>query len=342
VTTILSIDTHAEHATRDRQRQLTKPQGALGDLETLSIKLAGITGRLDWLPKRPTLLICAADHGIVEEGVSAFPQVVTQQMVLNFLGGGAAASVLARQMNAQLRVIDAGVAATFQPHNLLIQRKIANGTANFAKSVAMTEAQAHQALDIGHDIAAQQIAEGMDVLCLGEMGIGNTTSASAIIAAITGYSVASVTGRGTGLDDVGLQHKIEVIERALALHAPANENTLQKVGGFEIGVLAGLVIGAASKRVPIVVDGLITTAAAMIAVQHVLEVKDYLIASHSGAEPGHALALAWLGLTPLLRLNLRLGEGTGALLALPLIEAAMRTLQEMATFGNAGVSNRDA
>jgi nicotinate-nucleotide--dimethylbenzimidazole phosphoribosyltransferase len=253
---------------RRRQQQLTKPSGALGKLEALSIRLAGMTGRLDWLPLRRCVVVCAGDHGVVAQGVSAYPQAVTEQMVLNFLRGGAAVNVLAQQMNARMVVVDAGVAAQFEAHPQLVQGKIAPGAA--------------------------------------------------------------------------LQHKIAVIEQALQRHAPAQEDTLQKVGGFEIGAMAGLMLGAAESRVPVVLDGLICTAAALIAVQLAPAVKAYLIAGHRSAEPGHAIALEWLGLDPLLTLDMRLGEGTGALLAFPLIEAAMRTLNEMATFEQAGVSERNA
>jgi nicotinate-nucleotide--dimethylbenzimidazole phosphoribosyltransferase len=331
----------AEQARRGQDR-LTKPTGALGKLETLSIRLAGMTGRLDWLPTRRSVVVCAGDHGVVAQGVSAYPQAVTQQMVLNFLRGGAAVNVLARQMNARVTVVDAGVIGVFAEHPNLVRGKIAPGTADFTTGPAMSAAQARQALQLGLDVAQREVERGLDLLAVGEMGIGNTTSASAIIAAITGNTAAAVTGRGTGVDDEQLRHKIAVVERALELHTPAQVDTLAKVGGFEIGAMAGLMLGAAQQRIPIVVDGLICTAAALIAVQLQPAVKEYLIAGHRSAEPGHGLALAWLGLEPLLQLEMRLGEGTGALLALPIVEAAMRTLQEMATFDDAGVSDRDA
>jgi nicotinate-nucleotide--dimethylbenzimidazole phosphoribosyltransferase len=327
---------------RRRQQQLTKPSGALGKLEALSIRLAGMTGRLDWLPLRRCVVVCAGDHGVVAQGVSAYPQAVTEQMVLNFLRGGAAVNVLAQQMNARMVVVDAGVAAQFEAHPQLVQGKIAPGTADFTQGPAMTPAQAAQSIQLGIEVARREIGRGLALLAIGEMGIGNTTSASAIIAAITRRPAAEVTGRGTGVDDAALQHKIAVIEQALQRHAPAQEDTLQKVGGFEIGAMAGLMLGAAESRVPVVLDGLICTAAALIAVQLAPAVKAYLIAGHRSAEPGHAIALEWLGLDPLLTLDMRLGEGTGALLAFPLIEAAMRTLNEMATFEQAGVSERNA
>jgi nicotinate-nucleotide--dimethylbenzimidazole phosphoribosyltransferase len=263
-------------------------------------------------------------------------------MVLNFLRGGAAVNVLARQMSARIVVVDAGVIGEFDDHPHLVRGKIAPATADFTQEPAMRIDQAERAVQLGIELAQREIERGLDLLAVGEMGIGNTTSASAIIAAITGRAAADVTGRGTGVDEAGLRHKIEVVERSLERHAPANQATLAKLGGFEIGAMSGLMLGAASQRIPIVIDGLISTAAALIAAQLSPSVSDYLIAGHRGAEPGHRLALEWLGLDPLLSLEMRLGEGTGALLAMPVIEAAMRTLNEMATFDEAGVSDRDA
>lgn len=332
------FDEQAAARALERQAILTKPGGALGRLESLSVALAGMTGRLDWLPERRAVVVCAGDHGVVAQGVSAYPQVVTEQMVLNFLNGGAAVNVLARQMSARVTVIDAGVNAAFSPHPDLIDGKIGPGTADMTQGPAMTEAQAEASLQLGLRVAEREIARGLDVLAVGEMGIGNTTAASAIIAAITGLPPAQVTGRGTGLADTQLAHKIEVILRALDVNRPSGADTLAKVGGFEIGAMAGLMLGAASVRVPVVIDGLISTAAALIAVQRWPDVGRYLLAGHKSVEPGHLAALTWLGLDPLLDLGMRLGEGTGALLALPLLEAAMRTLQEMATFSGAGVS----
>ncbi len=336
------LDAAAAEEAKQRQARLTKPAGALGKLESLSIRLAGMVGRLDWLPLRRSVVVCAGDHGVAAQGVSAYPQAVTYQMVLNFLGGGAAVNVLAHQMNARVTVVDAGVAGDFDAHPALVQGKIAPGTADLTQGPAMTPAQATRALQLGVKCAQIEIERGLALLAVGEMGIGNSTSASAIVAAITGRAAAEVTGRGTGVDDAQLQRKIAVVERALALHDPANEATLAKVGGFEIGAMAGLMLGAAAHRVPVVLDGLISTAAALIAAQVAPDVKHYLIAGHCSAEPGHAIALEWLGLEPLLQLEMRLGEGSGALLAFPLIEAAMRTLNEMATFDEAGVSERDA
>lgn len=340
MTSIPPLDTTAQAAARARQARLTKPAGALGRLETLSVHLAGMTGRLDWLPNRRAVIICAGDHGIAAQGVSAYPQAVTQQMVLNFLAGGAAVNVLARQTGARVTVVDAGVIGDFADHPGLLCGKIAPGTADFSAGPAMTAAQADAALALGAAAFAREWERGLDLLAVGEMGIGNTTSASAVIAAVTGQPGAAVTGRGTGVDDAALKHKIALIEQALARHAPAAVDTLQKLGGFEIGAMAGAMLAAAAQRVPVVLDGLISTAAALIAAQLAPDVRGYLIAGHRSVEPGHRAALAWLGLEPLLDLDLRLGEGTGALLAMPVIEAAMRTLQEMATFEAAGVEER--
>lgn len=332
------LDEHAMQRAAVRQDRLTKPRGALGQLEALSVRLAGMTGRLDWLPQRRAVIVCAGDHGVAAQGVSAYPSAVTAQMVINFLRGGAAVNVLARQMGARVTVVDAGVAAELDPHPDLIAGKIAYGTADFTHGAAMSAAQAEAALELGARAFEREWECGLDILAVGEMGIGNTTAASAIIAALSGRAPADVTGRGTGLDDAGLRRKVEVIERALAVNAPAEKDTLQKVGGFEIGAMAGIMISAAARRVPVVIDGLISTAAALIAVQLAPAVKNYLIAGHRSQEAGHTIALELLGLTPLLALEMRLGEGTGAVLALPIVEAAMRTLQEMATFDEAGVS----
>lgn len=337
---IPDYDAEAAAAAAARQLLLTKPTGALGRLEALSIRCAGMTERMDWLPTRRACIVFAGDHGIARQGVSAYPQEVTLQMVANFLAGGAAVNVLARQMGARLVVVDAGVAGTLVDAPGLVLAKVAPGTADLSQGAAMTPEQAEAALALGARVAQAQIAEGLDILAVGEMGIGNTTSASAIVAAVTGLPVAEVTGRGTGLDDAAHAHKIALIEQALALHAPADVETLRKIGGFEIGAMAGAMLAAAAARVPVVIDGFISTAAALIAVQQNPSVGNYLIASHRSVEPGHRAALQWLGLEPLLELDLRLGEGTGALLAMPVIEAAMRTLQEMATFASAGVSDR--
>jgi nicotinate-nucleotide--dimethylbenzimidazole phosphoribosyltransferase len=333
------LDTAAAERARQRQDELTKPRGSLGRLESLSIALCGMTGRLDWFPSRPMVFVCAADHGVAAQGVSAYPQQVTAQMVLNFKRGGAAVNALASQMGAALKVVDVGMAGPLPDTTDYTAMRIGQGTRDFTQGEAMTHEQSLHTVTLGQALVRLALSEGANILCLGEMGIGNTTSASAIIAAITGCPVRQVTGRGTGIDDARFEHKIAVIEKALALHAPASEHTLRKVGGFEIGVLASIMLHAAEQRLPVVLDGLITAAAALIAQQADPRVCDYLIASHRSVEIGHKVALDYLGLEPLMDLGLRLGEGTGALLALPLIEAAMRTFQNMATFAEAGVSD---
>jgi nicotinate-nucleotide--dimethylbenzimidazole phosphoribosyltransferase len=329
------LDQTAIAQARARQAALLKPRGALGALESLSIRLAGMAGRLDWLPSRRAVLLFAADHGVTTHGISTVPAAITAYMVGQFMAGRAAVNVLARQMGAALTVVDVGVNAELRLIDTdaarFVARRIAYGTADFTVTHAMSEGQAAAALDAGAHAAADAIERGADVLVVGEMGIGNTTSASAIIAVVTGESAVRVTGRGTGLDDAALARKIALIETALRLHHPAQVETLSKVGGFEIGAMAGAMLYAASQRIPVVLDGLICTAAALIAHQVTPNVTDYLIAGHVGAEPGHAVALDYLGLTPLLSLGLRLGEGTGGLLALPLLDAAMRTLSEMGT-----------
>jgi nicotinate-nucleotide--dimethylbenzimidazole phosphoribosyltransferase len=341
--TIPSLDQACMAAARARQDTLTKPQGSLGRLEELSIQLAGIYGQPIPSIKGKVIIVMAGDHGVVAEGVSAFPQEVTAQMVLNFLRGGAAINVLARQAGARISVVDMGVAAEMPPHPDLIVRKVAPGTSNMAIGPAMTRAQAEQAIQAGIEIVEAEIERGLDVVGTGEMGIGNTTPSAAIAAALTGKSPAQIAGRGTGLDDAGLKHKIAVIERALAVNQPNPEDgldVLAKVGGFEIGGLAGLIIGAAAHRKAVVIDGFISTAAAMIAVSLCPQVKPYLIAAHRSKENGHGIMLEWLGLKPLLDLDLCLGEGTGAALAFPILEASLAILREMATFGEAGVSEK--
>lgn len=334
------LDAAAMDAAAARQARLTKPTGALGQLEGLSIRVAGMTSRLDYLPGKPACLVFAADHGVTAQGVSAYPREVTQQMVLNFLRGGAAINVLARQVDARLLVVDAGVAAEFADHPLLIQGKVGYGTADFCLGPAMTGEEALRSLELGARVATDVVEDGANILALGEMGIGNTTSAAALIAALTGAPAALAAGRGTGVDDTTFAHKVRVIERALARHNATPASALACLGGFEIGAMAGAMIAAARRRVPILLDGVIAASAALVARTREPKIADYLIAGHVGAEPGHRIALEALGLLPLLALGLRLGEGTGALLALPLVDAAMRLLQQMATFDQAGVSDR--
>lgn len=342
---IKPLDADAMQAARLRQDTLTKPIGSLGRLEELSIQTAGITGQAIPRLRDKCVLVMAGDHGVVAEGVSAYPQEVTPQMVLNFLRGGAAINVLARHVGARVVVVDMGVAVDLPDHPGLLKRKVAYGTRNIARGAAMSREQAIQALESGIDVVEMQIAQGMDLLATGDMGIGNTTPSAAIAAALSDASAAEIAGRGTGVDDAGLQRKIAVIERALAINRPDPKDgidVLAKVGGFEIGGLAGAILAAAAHRRPVVVDGFISTAAAMIAVSLAPQTRHYLIAAHTSMERGHHKMMEWLGVSPLLDLKMRLGEGTGAALAMSLVEAACKTLAEMATFGEAGVSEKSA
>lgn len=342
---IKPLDEAAMQTARARQDTLTKPRGSLGRLEELSIQLAGM--KADPFPsvEHKAVIVMAADHGVALEGVSAYPAEVTRQMVLNFLRGGAAINVLAHQARARVTVVDIGVAADFEPLPGLVRRKISCGTRNLAQGPAMTREEARQALQTGADVLYEEAAQGLDIVATGDMGIGNTTPSSAIVAAMTGLPVAKVVGRGTGIDDQGLERKIHVIEQALHLNQPdANDamDVLHKVGGLEIAGLAGVMLAAASRRIPIVVDGFISTAAAMIAVGLAPGVREYLIGAHQSVEIGHQAMLKNLGLVPLLDLRLRLGEGTGAALAFHILEASTRILREMATFEEADVSDRDS
>jgi nicotinate-nucleotide--dimethylbenzimidazole phosphoribosyltransferase len=286
----------------------------------------------------------AGDHGVVAEKIGNWPQEVTAQMVSNFVHGGAGINVIARQVGARIITVDMGVAADLGNSPHLLVKKVDYGTRNMASGPAMTEKQARTAIETGIELVNAEVTKGLDVVGTGDMGIGNTTASSAICAAITGRAVEEVTGRGTGLTDEQLAHKVEVIKRALAVNNvdPAKPlEVLAKVGGFEIGGLAGVMLGAAANRIPVVIDGFISGAAALIAAGLAPRVKDYLIAAHLSVESGHRSVLQYLGLEPLLDLHMRLGEGTGAALGIFLSETAARILAEMATFAEAGVSEGD-
>lgn len=342
---IKPLDEKAMAAARARQDTLTKPLGSLGRLEELSIQLAGIRGMPIPRINHKTIVTMAADHGVVAEGVSAYPQAVTPQMVLNFLHGGAGINVLARHVAARVIVVDMGVASDIEPHPALLSRKIACGTQNMARGPAMSREQAIRSIEVGLEIIKKEVKKGLDIVGTGDMGIGNTTPSSAITAAITGEKVAKVTGRGTGIDDKQLAHKIDVIERALKVNKPNADDAidvLAKVGGFEIGGICGVIIGAAAHRIPVVIDGFVSGAAALIAVGLSPAAKDCLIASHCSVEIGHKAILKYMGLKPILDLELRLGEGTGAALGIFLVEAAAKVLAEMATFAEAGVSEKSS
>lgn len=339
--TIRPLDVAAMSEAAQRWDTLTKPRGSLGRLETLASQVAGITGSARPRLAERVVFVCAGDHGVVAEGVSAYPSEVTAQMVYNFVRGGAAINVLARQVGARVIVVDMGVDAEFPPLPGLVPQKIRRGTQNFAHQPAMTPIEALTSVERGIVLADAEVKSGQSWVVTGDMGIGNTTASSAIVAAMTGAAVETVTGRGTGVTGPALAQKAAVIRQALDRHCPDRHNPLDvlaKVGGFEIGGLVGVMLGAAARRCPVVLDGLISTAAALLAVGLVPAAQQYLIAGHRSVEPGHTVALQALGLDPVLDLEMRLGEGTGGVLALTVLEAACRLLDEMATFGEAGVA----
>jgi len=327
---------------------LASPPGALGDLLLLAEQLAGIKQTLKPSVGSKAVITMAGDHGVVAEGVSAFPQDVTPQMVANFVAGGAAINVLAGVAGARVMVVDMGVAADLSElakQGKIISYKVAAGTQNMAAGPAMSREQALQSLEAGINIAGKLVQEGVELLGTGDMGIGNTTPSSAILAAFSGLPVEQVTGRGTGLTDEALENKVRVIQRALAKNLPDPADpvdVLAKVGGFEIGGIAGIVLGAAYHRVPVVVDGFISSAGAMLAKKLAPAAAEYMIAAHQSVEYGHRHMLQELGLKPILNLNLRLGEGTGAVLAMGVVDAAAQVICKMLTFEGAGVSRNDS
>lgn len=335
------LDERAMAAAEARQARLTKPAGSLGRLEDLSIRVAGMTGRLDPPLGAAVVFTLAADHGVTAEGTSAYPREVTAQMVLNFLRGGAAINVLAREVGARVIVADLGVDADLPTHPELHAMKVRRGTGNIAREPAMTTGEAEQAIETGRRLVAEQ---ELDIALTGDMGIGNTTASAALVCALTGLDPVVTVGRGTGVDDAGLQRKVAAVRSALALHSQAIAHgpldALASVGGLEIGGLAGVILAAAERRKPVLIDGFISGAAALLAVAIDPAARGFLIASHRSRELGHGAVLESLDLPPLLDLDLRLGEGTGAALALPIVRAAMRLLNEMATFDEAGVSKR--
>jgi len=340
---IQPLEKEAMSRAQARQDILTKPRGSLGRLEELSIQLAGIQGKPIPRIRDKAIVTMAGDHGVTAEGVSAYPKEVTAQMVANFLHGGAGINVMARFVGARVVVVDMGVAVDLETIPELINRKVARGTRNMCQCSAMTREQAVRAIECGIEIALSEIDKGLDIVGTGDMGIGNTTASSAICAIMTGNTVAQVTGKGTGIDRERLEHKIDIIERALRINEPDPAqpiDVLAKVGGFEIGGLAGVMLGAAVHRVPVVIDGFISGAAALIATGLSPLLEDYLIAAHVSAEPGHKLLLKHLSLEPVLNLGMRLGEGTGAALGISLAEIAAKILSEMSTFSEAGVSGR--
>jgi nicotinate-nucleotide--dimethylbenzimidazole phosphoribosyltransferase len=327
-----------------RLDKLTKPRGSLGRLEELALRCALIRGQERPLVHPKVLFVCCADHGVCEEGVSAYPREVTAQMVYNYLRGGAAVSVLARQSGVTVRVVDLGVDHDFPPDSPgLLQRKVGRGTANFAKGPAMSSRSAVRTLEIGIELATAEVQSGAQLLGIGEMGIGNTTVATALFAALGDFDPETLAGIGTGIDAQTRRKKVEVVRRALARNYPRAADPLgclARVGGYEVAGMVGICLTGAALRVPVVIDGFIATAAAWAAYALCPPAKEYFIFAHLSAEQGHARVLEALGVRPLLNLEMRLGEGTGAVLGMHLVESAVRLLNEMATFEEAGVSGK--
>ena len=343
--TINQISPSSEEAQVDaeaHQATLTKPSGSLGRLEGLATQIASITDSA--LPSalvRRAVIVMAGDHGVIKQGISAYPSEVTAQMVHNFANGGAAVNVIARTVGARVIVVDIGVASNVSDAPGVISKKVVVGTDDLSVGPAMSREDARRTIEVGIEIVEAEIERGLDIVCTGEMGIGNTTAAAAIVSSVTGQPPHSTVGRGTGLNNERLAHKISVVEASLAINSPIKQDGLDilaKVGGAEIGGMVGVILGAAAARIPVVIDGYIAGAAALIAATLCPFVTDFLIAGHRSAEPGHTAALEHLRLQPVLDLDLRLGEGTGALLALPIIDAAIATHRDMATFASAGVS----
>ena len=328
---------------RDRLDRLTKPCGSLGRLEEIAARICGIQATTRPSATKRLVIVCAADHGVAVEGVSAYPSAVTPQMVANFVRGGAAINALARSVGADVWIVDIGVAGSIPASGdaaQLVARRIREGTRNMLREPAMSESEMLQAMAVGVEQATRAADQGVELLGIGDMGIGNTTAASAITAAVIRLPPQQVTGRGTGVDEATLIRKVDVIERTLATHRPRSDRPLeilQTVGGLEIAALCGVCLGGAARRLVVMTDGFITTAAALLAVELCPAVSEYVFAAHLSPEPGHAVQLERLGARPLLHLDMRLGEGTGAALAMTVVGAACAAFNEMATFESAGV-----
>ncbi len=341
---IKPVDPNFETPLRKHLDNLTKPRGSLGRLEDIAVQYISVTEEKKSKLRKKRIYVFAGDHGIMDQGVSAYPKEVTYQMVLNFLRGGAAINVLSRHINAELFVVDMGVTGKFDASNQLIIHKIREGTDDFTQGPAMTREECITAVECGIALALKSAEDGVDILGAGDMGIGNTTPSAAMFAALIDVAPQTITGRGTGIDDQTLENKISVIERGLKqnhdlLGTPLG--VLQAVGGFEIAAITGLFIGAAACRIPVVVDGFISSAAALAAICIKREIQQYMFFSHQSAEQGHAIFYKDLGVKPLLDLELRLGEGTGGALAMSLIDASLKLFSEMATFEGAGVSDKE-
>jgi nicotinate-nucleotide--dimethylbenzimidazole phosphoribosyltransferase len=342
---IRPLDCSIESAAQQRLDSLTKPLGSLGKLEDIARRIAVIQGRVPPRPGRKVLFVFAADHGITEEGVSAYPREVTAQMTYNFLAGGAAINVLASHHGVETEIVDVGVDHDFTGTLGLRHHKIRRGTGNFAHGPAMTYEEAARSVELGIQLAEEVARENVFILSAGDMGIGNTSSAAAILCAISGAAPVHVVGRGTGIDDATLARKISAIETALETNRPDVHDALDvlaKIGGLEIGAITGMILGAAARRIPMVLDGYVAGAAALLAQGFSPHVRDILFASHLSAEKGHRQMLEQLELTPIFNLSLRLGEGTGACILMGVIEAAVKIMGEMATFKAAGVEERFA
>jgi nicotinate-nucleotide--dimethylbenzimidazole phosphoribosyltransferase len=344
IAAIRPLDVEAVRAARARQDNLTKPRGSLGVLEEVSIQLAGLSGQCPPpLPAPAAVAVFAGDHGVHAQGVTPWPQEVTAQMVANFVAGGAVINALAAQIGADVAVVDVGVAADLGPMPGLLARKVRRGTRDMTQEAALTREEARAAVEVGIAVAMELVDGGARCLLTGDMGIANTTASSALIAVFTATDPATVTGRGTGIDDATLTRKVAVVERALARHRPDPADplgVLAAVGGLEHAALAGFVLAAAAARVPVLLDGVIAGAAALVARAFAPDCPAAMIAGHRSVEPGAAVALTALGLTPLVDLDLRLGEGSGAALALPLVQGAARVLRDVATFDSAGVTEK--
>lgn len=334
------LDAEAIQAAQARLDSLTKPPGSLGKLEDIAKQTAGITGEIGADFSKRAVVVMAGDHGVCAEGVSAFPSEVTPQMVLNFLAGGAAVNVLARQAGADVVCVDVGVASAIE-HPSLVQRKVRPGTGNIAQGPAMSREEALAAIAVGIETANDLAAAGYAMLATGEMGIGNTTPSAALCAALASMTAEEAVGLGTGIDASRWRHKVDVVERALAVNAPDQDDPLDalaKLGGLEIAALTGVILGAAANRKPVIIDGFISSAAALVASRIAPASVPYMIGSHLSQEQGHGRLLAAIGLSPMIHLDMRLGEGTGAVLGFHIIDAAQRIVREMATFESAGVS----
>ncbi len=338
-----ALNEDAFHAAKERLANQAKPAGSLGVMEDISARLAAIKGAVDVKLSNKRIVTCAGDHGVTEEGVSLFPSEVTPQMVYNFARNGASVNVIAKHAGALVKAADIGVNFDFEPDLPIFHKKVRYGTANFTREPAMSREDAILSIEAGIDIVNELEAEArVDILGTGDMGIGNTTPSSAIIAAFSGIAVEKLTGRGTGIDDRMLENKIAVIKKGLSLHRPDPSDpidVLSKVGGLEIGALAGLVLGAAARGIPVVCDGLISTAGALIACELCPAAKHYLFAGHKSVEIGHAFMHERLGLEPLIDLKFRLGEGTGAAVCMELLDLATRILADIKTFEEVGIRN---